>query len=179
MKCLNCGHQNPNKGNRDNKCDECGYYPLSVKRTKSEPTFYFHLAQNTFVKAIGVGCQAFSFRKGFNCFHLLFIIILVAIVPPIFQSNSRQFDREVWQANTNDTTPENPRLQMLGDLQRQHLKIGMTKQQVHHLLGSPDQQTATTDIYQVGTAWLSLDPTYMELRYKKDGILLEIKNREM
>jgi DNA-directed RNA polymerase subunit RPC12/RpoP len=179
MKCLNCGHQNPNNRNRENKCNECGYYLLSVKRTKSEQFFYFHLAQKIFVKAIRVCCQAFSFRKGFNCLHLLLIIILAAIAPPIFHGNRRQFDRVVWQSHTNDPSPENPRSQMLGDLQRQHLRIGMTKQQVHHLLGSPEQQTVTTDIYRVGEMGLfSSDPAFMELRYNNDNILLEIKNRE-
>lgn len=34
MECLNCGHQNPPKGNYDSRCNECGHLLLGTKSQK-------------------------------------------------------------------------------------------------------------------------------------------------
>jgi hypothetical protein len=51
---------------------------------------------------------------------------------------TRQFNRQIWLMHRG--AYESPRGQLVDDLLRQHLKIGMTKRQVVRLLGPPDEK---------------------------------------
>jgi hypothetical protein len=76
---------------------------------------------------------------------------------PCFVASGAQFDRGVWDT----TIPCNGREAMVGDLEQNHLTIGMTRQEVVDLLGQPDSDdefySGDHTITYVMNQWLNGD----------------------
>jgi len=90
------------------------------------------------------------------------IAILIAVITTCttvvamiaFRGKPRPFSEDLWKAASEISTPsnaENPRALMADDLLKNHLKVGMTREQVISLLGAPDQEQKRSLWYNIGS----------------------------
>jgi hypothetical protein len=66
------------------------------------------------------------------------------------------FDADVWRAqhNSDALEQENPRGEMVGALERDHLEPGTARTEILELLGPPEFQDGAIDYYELGrTPW--------------------------
>jgi len=72
-------------------------------------------------------------------------LIIISLIVLIFSSScqNRKFDQKVWfENNSNDyADTKNPRIYMVDDIIKNHLKIGMKKEDVIKILGKPTIDT--------------------------------------
>jgi outer membrane protein assembly factor BamE (lipoprotein component of BamABCDE complex) len=71
-----------------------------------------------------------------------------------FRPTSRRFSSPSWMAARFVSKPsnaENPRALMVDDLLKNHLKVGMTKEEVLAMLGTPDQHGERSFWYNIGS----------------------------
>jgi hypothetical protein len=88
--------------------------------------------------------------------------------------DDRKFVQEVWGKFGKSDDPDNPRGQMVEDLQERFLKRGMMKQQVVNLLGEPDfEKTERFFKYNLG-AWsgFRIDDDSLDMEFDRDGRLI-------
>ncbi|PMB52214.1 hypothetical protein CEN39_11025 [Fischerella thermalis CCMEE 5201] len=72
-------------------------------------------------------------------FILLIPIVIFIAGCEILPFGNKPFDQKAWLANpVNSGKNDSIRFQMSEDLTKNHLKIGMTRQQTRKLLGKPD-----------------------------------------
>lgn len=82
---------------------------------------------------------------------------------------SDKFDSDLWQAQHNSTATDNPRVGQIESLQRDHMRIGMSRQEVLRLLGEPEAATPDMDRYALGVAPLGVDNETYVIRYDQQG----------
>ncbi len=77
------------------------------------------------------------------------------------------FNRQQWIGLANKGGADNTRQRMVKDLRRRYLRLGMTRQQVRHLLGKPDLDSLSkdTDSYLIDNA----NGVSLDVRYDKAG----------
>ena len=67
--------------------------------------------------------------------------------------SGRKFDRNLWAEFANDWIDDNPRGAMVQDIQKQHLKAGMSKADVIELLGEPETVQQNGDFSYIVGMW--------------------------
>ena len=71
-----------------------------------------------------------------------------------FTGKPRPFSEDLWKTASEvskTSNAENPRALMADDLLKNHLKVGMTREQVLSLLGPPDQEQKGSVWYNIGS----------------------------
>lgn len=86
--------------------------------------------------------------------------------------NDNGFDTDAWKAQRGTTARENTRATQVPSLERQ-LRPGMTRDEVHRLLGEPDRRTEKADIYRMGIAPFGIDQESYQIIYDSNGVLTE------
>lgn len=99
-----------------------------------------------------------------------FLLIRHVFSPPF---DDRPFDRGVWIKNYDNQHPDNPRVEMISDLENNYLRKGVTRKQVVELLGKPDRRDEKHVIsYLVGMQGFVSDPGQLELEFdEKMGLI--------
>ena len=78
------------------------------------------------------------------------------------------FDPAVWRAQA-DVDSNNRRFGMIRDLEAGKLRLGMTREEVHALLGPPELPWPSHDGWWLGTSLFGMDHEYYAVRYGPDG----------
>jgi SmpA / OmlA family len=89
----------------------------------------------------------------------------------------RSFDRKLWHEFNKIDDPNNPRASMVASLQRRHLKLGMTRDQVVNLLGEPDM-AKTPEMYEYNLGMWSgfrMDYDGLQIYFDKKGRLSSVQ----
>ena len=93
------------------------------------------------------------YKRAVVAFIVLSACATIATVVAV-PSNRRAFSQELWKEARDTSSPsntENPRASMVDDLLKNHLKVGMTKEQVLALLGPPEQDRQESLWYHIGS----------------------------
>lgn len=82
------------------------------------------------------------------------------------------FDSDAWKSQRGVDTADNRRNAMVGSLEK-ILHTGMSRDDVVRLLGEPDivDETAATEIYELGAARFGIDEEFYEIRYEHGRIV--------
>ena len=83
-------------------------------------------------------------------------------------TNSGAFDSKIWKEQRGKNERKNPRIEMVIELGKRHLRKGMTRAEVHALLGEPDQKHGTSDVYELGASPVGVDFEYYILDYENE-----------
>jgi len=75
------------------------------------------------------------------------------------------FNSTLWKAQHGKHERHNPRGKMIVSLEKNHLRPGMMRAEVHALLGEPDQKRGTSDVYNLGASPVGVDFEYYVLEY--------------
>jgi hypothetical protein len=108
-----------------------------------------------------------------SLFALVAIVIFTtAVLKARRQHSSIQFDPSAWKWNEWSTE----RKTMLVDLQRKHVIVGMTKDEVIQLLGKPQRVNRFSDAdfsYFLGpeSGWFGIDAEWLTLDLKNDKVV--------
>ena len=78
------------------------------------------------------------------------------------------FDPAVWRTQAG-VKIDNLRSGMISDLQAGKLRVGMTREEVHALLGPPESPEPGQDGWGLGLAPFGVDFEYYVIRYGPDG----------
>ena len=106
-----------------------------------------------------------------RCFlHALFAVALVSGCQP--PSRKIEFDSTRWKAQRGVGPKENTRASLLPVL-TQVLQPGMTRAQIHELLGLPEGQSESSDTYHLGIAPYGIDQEFYEIRYDAQNKLVD------
>jgi hypothetical protein len=83
------------------------------------------------------------------------------------------FDAEIWiaQHDSDALEQENPRIEMVPALQRDHLKPGATRDQIRDLLGAPEFEVGETDYYELGRSPLGVSFEQLAIEYADDDLV--------
>jgi hypothetical protein len=101
------------------------------------------------------------------------VLIHLAIRPAY---EERPFSREVWLAHHDDPDPLNPRVEMVHDLMKHHLRKGATRGDVLGLLGPPDRRDEKRVIsYLLGMQGFHADPGQLEVEFDNQGRLAKFR----
>ena len=60
---------------------------------------------------------------------------------------------------------------MISALERDHLKVGMNRDDVRVLLGAPDEVTDDIDTYDIGVSPVGIDMEVYQLIYKNEKLI--------
>lgn len=78
---------------------------------------------------------------------------------------SGDFDAEAWRAQHGSNAIDNPRSGQVSALERNHLRLGMARADVHALLGMPERQEELADHYDLGVSPVGVDYETYVIRY--------------
>jgi hypothetical protein len=83
------------------------------------------------------------------------------------------FDAEVWRAQRETGALEqvNPRGEMVGTLEREHLEPGKKRSELLDLLGPPDFQEDATDYYKLGRTPYGVSYERLAIEYADDELV--------
>lgn len=81
------------------------------------------------------------------------------------------FDADRWRQGQGVFDEDNPRREMLGDIDRAGVDIGASREEVHGLLGAPDVIDAGADVYLLGRAAYAPETHQLVIRYDARGIV--------
>lgn len=84
------------------------------------------------------------------------------------------FDADRWRQGQGVFDEDNPRREMLGDIDRAGVEIGASREEVHGLLGAPDAINAGAEIYFLGTAAYAPESHQLVIRYNARGTVERI-----
>ncbi|MCP3057697.1 hypothetical protein LXT21_02780 [Myxococcus sp. K38C18041901] len=70
------------------------------------------------------------------------------------------FDSEQWKAQRGSGADKNPRVGMVVALKQHHLREGMSREDVHTLLGEPEQRRGTSEVYELGVSPVGVSYEY-------------------
>lgn len=81
------------------------------------------------------------------------------------------FDSDAWKSQRGVDAPDNRRNTMVGSLEKV-IHTGMARDEVVRLLGEPDivDETAATEIYELGAARFGIDEEFYEIRYENGKV---------
>lgn len=93
--------------------------------------------------------------------------------------SQERFNRQKWLTAHCLGRPEsNPRGPMAEDVRRRLVRVGMTRAELHRLLGPSDNSQADdeegdVDNYLLGCwGWIAIDPSYLSIHYDESGRLV-------
>lgn len=84
------------------------------------------------------------------------------------------FDADRWrdQHDSDALEQENPRLDMVAELQRDHLKAGAERDEIRRLLGPPEfAEDDDTDVYELGRSPLGVSFEQLVIEYADDELV--------
>jgi hypothetical protein len=83
------------------------------------------------------------------------------------------FDAEVWRAQRGTDALEqvNPRGDMVGALEREHLQPGTKRSELLDLLGPPEFQEGATDLYDLGRTPYGVSYERLAIEYADDELV--------
>ncbi|XXF76260.1 hypothetical protein P2318_24820 [Myxococcaceae bacterium GXIMD 01537] len=90
-------------------------------------------------------------------------------------SQTGAFDAEQWKAQRGGVESNNPRLGMVAELKRKHLREGMTREEVQRLLGEPDQRRGTSEVYELGQSPVGVSYEYFVIDYDGAGKVTQVR----
>lgn len=90
-------------------------------------------------------------------------------------SQTGAFDAEQWKAQRGSSARNNPRIGMVAELQRKHLREGMTREEVQRLLGEPDQRRGTSEVYELGQSPVGVSYEYFVIDYDGAGKVTQLR----
>lgn len=96
----------------------------------------------------------------------------------VVASRAGGFDAELWQAQRGSNERRNPRAGMVGDLLREHLRVGMSRAEVLRLLGEPDYRDRLSDVYELGVSPVGVDDEYLVVDYDDTGRVKHLSIRQ-
>lgn len=85
---------------------------------------------------------------------------------------SSSFDTAQWEAAKNDPPTRNRRARQVSALMKT-LRAGMPRSEVLQLLGPPDQQRTSSDLYELGVAPLGIDDEWFKVQYDEQGLVVQ------
>lgn len=91
-----------------------------------------------------------------SLFYVLTIVLLYFIFGFSFYQSSKiepiPFNRSIWiEGSEKEVGKQHFRFAMIDDVMKNHLKKGMSKEDVDHLLGEPDDKSDTHYFYLLGS----------------------------
>jgi hypothetical protein len=83
------------------------------------------------------------------------------------------FDADVWRAQRGTDALEqvNPRGEMVGALEREHLEPGTKRSDILEVLGPPDLQENATDYYELGRTLYGVSYERLAIEYADDELV--------
>ncbi len=100
--------------------------------------------------------------------------ILCAFLLTTFGCSSK-FDKELWLKNQN-SNPDNPRFDMMDDLERNYIKKGMDRFEIVKLLGTPAYDTVDRPMeytYEIGSnPGFHMDSYFLVIKFDSTGRLV-------
>lgn len=88
------------------------------------------------------------------------------------------FDADVWKGQRDeDLDGANPRAGMVGELQREHLIEGTSREQAHDLLGPPESVQDDTDFYELGRSATGVDYEQLVIVYEDERLVRTLIRR--
>lgn len=87
--------------------------------------------------------------------------------------DDKDFNKIVWVKYHESKDPDNPRGQMLEDLQNKYLKPGLSKSKIKELLGEPDlDKSDNLWVYNLGMwSGLRIDYDSLNIEFKNDHLI--------
>ena len=107
------------------------------------------------------------------------IALLIALAKnnPFIPYDGKEFDQALWKSYTpSDGLADSPRLPMAADLQKNHIKPGMTREQIVELLGEPGNHSEDVYIYGLGKSdvlWPRL--YFLDVYFDSSGKVVEAR----
>ena len=83
--------------------------------------------------------------------------------------SGRRFNPQDWAAHRNDESPDNPRAHMVADLFKNHLRTGMSRNEVQALLGEPEEKTDAGEWLYILGMWSGFRIDYDLLHIQFDA----------
>lgn len=98
-----------------------------------------------------------------------FVFLVPFILITACTMHSTTFDSALWKSQRGVQGTDNRRGGMVDDVEHA-LRVGMTRDEVHALLGAPDsgEENGSIDVYALGRSPYGIDETYYEVQYR-DG----------
>ncbi|WP_164017042.1 outer membrane protein assembly factor BamE [Pyxidicoccus trucidator] len=90
-------------------------------------------------------------------------------------SQAGAFDSELWKAQRGTGADKNPRVGMVVELKKKHLREGMTREDVQKLLGEPDQRRGTSEVYELGMSPVGVSYEYLVIDYDGQGKVMRFR----
>jgi outer membrane protein assembly factor BamE (lipoprotein component of BamABCDE complex) len=90
-------------------------------------------------------------------------------------SQTGAFDSEQWKAHRGSTARNNPRMGMVVELQRKHLRPGMSRDEVQRLLGEPDDRQGDNEVYELGASPIGVSYEYFIVDYDSAGKVTQLR----
>ena len=84
---------------------------------------------------------------------------------------SSSFDASLWRAQAGSTANDNPRSAMVVSLEKNHMSLGMSREQITDLLGEPDVSATNADHYRIGVSPYGIDSEKFYINYKEDIVV--------
>lgn len=83
------------------------------------------------------------------------------------------FDAELWRAQhaSDALMGRNPRGDMATELMAEHLPAGISRDEVHALLGAPEFVDGDADVYELGRSAYGVDYEQLAVTYAGDRLL--------
>lgn len=107
--------------------------------------------------------------------HRVPVLALVLLMTAC-QPGGADFDSQAWSAGRPASQAgASPRLAMAETLVAGHLRAGMTRQAVKSLLGAPDFQDDTRDVWDLGFPPMRMDMATLVVDYDAAGLLREAR----
>lgn len=84
------------------------------------------------------------------------------------------FDAELWKAQHDSEAleQENPRIDMVAALTRDHLEAGAERDDTRRLLGPPEFQEGEIDVYELGRSPMGVSYEQLVIEYDDDDELV-------
>ena len=83
----------------------------------------------------------------------------------------REFDAERWRQGRGVFDDDNPRREMLDDIDRAGIDVGTARERVRALLGAPDAMVDGAEIYFLGRAAYAPEQHQLVILYDAAGIV--------
>lgn len=96
-------------------------------------------------------------------------IMLVELLLVFATHKSKNFDAELWRAQWNTDKRDNPRINMIVELEREVLKKGMHRELVREILGSPERIQGNSDLYDLGVSPYGIDYEQLVIQYDQQN----------
>lgn len=90
-------------------------------------------------------------------------------------SQKGAFDSEQWKAQRGSGADKNPRVGMVVELKQKHLREGMSRDDVHTLLGEPEQRRGASEVYELGVSPVGVSYESFVIDYDAQGRVTQFR----